>query len=629
MKNKVYVGFVKRLWMILIDAVILALLFVLISFIKFDFADNVITATKIYAISYLLIHFIYVTGFYLFFGATPGKLIGKSRLIDLKLNDTPKLGKIILRYLCYLPSCFFFFWGFINLAFDSRKQTWHDKITGTAITKSKEVDVPVFDRPTRKDSRLFMTTSSVIIFSIILLATLVILYFHEEKLNTDITKLLNKTYIDNVSPEKNSFYYISSFNYKYPKGTISYDSYIQDLINLYKQENLNNSKIKKLLESKEVNFSKSNINELFNEIVENHNLNKLDMIRQTIDDLGNDYNILNQRFSKLKSTDYYLTPYQPSKFIHNPFLMDFLLFYRITLLDNIYKFMQIETDSTLKKIKSDHNFIRKSLIQVDSMLTKLVFLVLDDLTLRTYNFILEHNPKPDMCLYEEIKSISYFSSDQKSLKLPLYREFAEDYSMKSHILNSSVKHKSSILLLTLICHINKLFSVSNSDDLDCSLADDADLNDIFQYSFFDFNKYTNEVYKDLSNLINASESNLESLTYYKNSIPTEPEIDDIMNELNYLTFMKSQDYSIYAGYSTRFYANNSFLALLKCKADIYKRGIKPDQVSNFLESYEVDESEVLGNEILFDAERSVIFLNVTREFYIKDIELELYKNKYH
>jgi uncharacterized RDD family membrane protein YckC len=69
--------------------------------------------------------------------ATPGKMAISAKIVDARTGNIPSVGQFIGRYLSYslavLPLCL----GIIWVAFDSRKQGWHDKLAGTVVVRQK------------------------------------------------------------------------------------------------------------------------------------------------------------------------------------------------------------------------------------------------------------------------------------------------------------------------------------------------------------------------------------------------------------------------------------------------------------------------------------------------------------
>ncbi|HIO91440.1 MAG TPA: RDD family protein [Leucothrix mucor] len=65
--------------------------------------------------------------------ATPGKILLKMKIIDVKTGRRPTMMQWIIRYVGYIPSTIVFLLGFIWVAWDKKKQAWHDKMAGTAV----------------------------------------------------------------------------------------------------------------------------------------------------------------------------------------------------------------------------------------------------------------------------------------------------------------------------------------------------------------------------------------------------------------------------------------------------------------------------------------------------------------
>jgi uncharacterized RDD family membrane protein YckC len=87
-----------------------------------------------YGLSQLL-SIAYYVGFWTWRGQTPGMMLLGLRVARESDGTPPGLARAILRYVGYLVSGFVLFIGFIWIAFDSRKQGWHDKIAGTVVVR--------------------------------------------------------------------------------------------------------------------------------------------------------------------------------------------------------------------------------------------------------------------------------------------------------------------------------------------------------------------------------------------------------------------------------------------------------------------------------------------------------------
>ena len=60
-----------------------------------------------------------------------------ARIVDANTFGTPSTGKLVGRYFAYIVSCIFML-GFIWIAFDKRKQGWHDKLAGTVVIQDED-----------------------------------------------------------------------------------------------------------------------------------------------------------------------------------------------------------------------------------------------------------------------------------------------------------------------------------------------------------------------------------------------------------------------------------------------------------------------------------------------------------
>jgi len=69
--------------------------------------------------------------------ATPGKMALGLKIVNARTGKTLSLGQSVARYLGYFVSTLPLGLGFFWIAFDARKQGWHDKIGGAVVTRSK------------------------------------------------------------------------------------------------------------------------------------------------------------------------------------------------------------------------------------------------------------------------------------------------------------------------------------------------------------------------------------------------------------------------------------------------------------------------------------------------------------
>lgn len=65
-------------------------------------------------------------------GQTPGKMLLRLKVVQAS-GDEMTYGVAFLRWVGYLVSSVFLFVGYLWVAFDKRKQGWHDKIAATVV----------------------------------------------------------------------------------------------------------------------------------------------------------------------------------------------------------------------------------------------------------------------------------------------------------------------------------------------------------------------------------------------------------------------------------------------------------------------------------------------------------------
>jgi uncharacterized RDD family membrane protein YckC len=73
--------------------------------------------------------------------ATPGKMAISAKIVDAKTGLKPSTRQYIVRYLGYYLSMLPLFLGILWVAFDGRKQGWHDKLAGTLVVRPKAREV--------------------------------------------------------------------------------------------------------------------------------------------------------------------------------------------------------------------------------------------------------------------------------------------------------------------------------------------------------------------------------------------------------------------------------------------------------------------------------------------------------
>jgi uncharacterized RDD family membrane protein YckC len=142
----VYVGFWARVWAMIVDVLLYSITVVFpvtLALIPVygwesfpvrlqDFPEplHLLTVGVVPAIAILI--------FWTKKRATPGKIVVCARIADAKTGENPTIVQMIVRYVAYYLSALPIGLGFLWIAFDKRKQGWHDKLAGTVVVRRRE-----------------------------------------------------------------------------------------------------------------------------------------------------------------------------------------------------------------------------------------------------------------------------------------------------------------------------------------------------------------------------------------------------------------------------------------------------------------------------------------------------------
>lgn len=72
---------------------------------------------------------------WVYFGATPGKMAMSAKVVDADTGGPLTPTQSVIRYIGYVASLIPFGVGYLWIAFDRRKQGWHDKLANTVVVR--------------------------------------------------------------------------------------------------------------------------------------------------------------------------------------------------------------------------------------------------------------------------------------------------------------------------------------------------------------------------------------------------------------------------------------------------------------------------------------------------------------
>ena len=137
-----YVGFWARVGACLIDTVLAMLIIVPLSLAVygtsyFSFSNTDLVSGPADVLISWVLPAVAVVLFWIYRQATPGKMAISARVVDAKTGGTLGVGQSIVRYLGYFVSTIPLGLGLLWVAFDPKKQGWHDKIAGTVVVRER------------------------------------------------------------------------------------------------------------------------------------------------------------------------------------------------------------------------------------------------------------------------------------------------------------------------------------------------------------------------------------------------------------------------------------------------------------------------------------------------------------
>lgn len=134
-----YAGFWIRTWAAIIDTILIMLITfpLLISIYGWGYLGEHKTGLAgpaDFLLSWVL-PAIAVIVFWISKQATPGKMAVSARIVDAVSGEAPSTGQLVGRYFAYFVAMLPLGLGILWVAFDRKKQGWHDKLAGTVVVR--------------------------------------------------------------------------------------------------------------------------------------------------------------------------------------------------------------------------------------------------------------------------------------------------------------------------------------------------------------------------------------------------------------------------------------------------------------------------------------------------------------
>ena len=145
-----YVGFWARVGAAFVDAVVLITVTypILIATYGLDYfspTKQAVVAGPVDILVSWVFPFVAIVLFWHYKQATPGKMAVGARVVDASTGEPLSIGRCITRYLGLIIASLPLGLGVLWIAFDRRKQGWHDKIAGSVVVAARRAKVRVND----------------------------------------------------------------------------------------------------------------------------------------------------------------------------------------------------------------------------------------------------------------------------------------------------------------------------------------------------------------------------------------------------------------------------------------------------------------------------------------------------
>jgi len=148
MEDIQYGGFWIRTGAAIIDSILVLIIImpILTSIYGSDYwaTEKLVSGTWDVLLNYIL-PAIAVLVFWSYKSATPGKMATKLTIVDANTGKKPTTQQFIIRYIGYYVATLPLGLGIFWVAFDKRKQGWHDKMANTIVIQNMQAETVQFD----------------------------------------------------------------------------------------------------------------------------------------------------------------------------------------------------------------------------------------------------------------------------------------------------------------------------------------------------------------------------------------------------------------------------------------------------------------------------------------------------
>ena len=133
-----YIGFWWRVSAAIVDSILMAIIILPVAFYfygeQYLWSEDFIQGPLDFLLQWVF-PAIAIILFWMYKGATPGKMAVSAKIVDAQTGEQPSPAQFLGRYFAYFVSALPLGLGIFWVAFDKRKQGWHDKLAGTVVVR--------------------------------------------------------------------------------------------------------------------------------------------------------------------------------------------------------------------------------------------------------------------------------------------------------------------------------------------------------------------------------------------------------------------------------------------------------------------------------------------------------------
>lgn len=516
-------------------------------------------------------------------GATPGLMIFRLELVEIDTEKKPLLFISLWRYVAFYISWFSFFIGFLWIFWDSRCQSWADKLSGTVIRK-KDSNIA---SATANDQRIWHTGKLLFYISVALMLTANILWQYEKPLDKNIVELLDD-YAYDPSPASNGFYELACFSADesidaLEKGISAVERVNNSTLEHYRASGFWGPKYEVEHEAIEYNSLDSELDTLMTFVESGDYLGEVQANKELIRRNMKRYNYLEKRFDRILQYDNYRSTIFMDVFVSIPIYLPLVQFQRLYCADIALKYMDGHKKEAVERMLHSFEVNRALLKNSDTLIMKLVSVILYKFNMITCGELINYEETIDPILAEAVLKIPELNAEDLSFR----KAFKKEFLMGASLLVRMVDSPKGLLDLRL-------------DQQDIKRANPP---------FIKVNQILNKTYDFYFGIVELSEMSYSE--FYKNydtPIKLEFSIYDYFNNPIGTILNKTAASAVYTYYLITAKDCRLTQNLLKAAAEIRKNKLASDNIQEFLNNNSLRWGNLYQNKPLeWNSESSELF----------------------